>query len=132
MDSEQIGHDRALGQQLVARGLDPGGDLFIHWRPEDDHIIMTGPVTYEFEGVLPDPIRRRTDKSGCDLSVDAELELLLGGFTPTACLPISRAGLEKLQNRFSLRRNQGMASVANDNWTLQSLWFLNAIARKRC
>ena len=84
------------------------------------------------EGVLPDPIRRRTDKSGCDLSVDAELELLLGGFTPTACLPISRAGLEKLQNRFSLRRNQGMASVANDNWTLQSLWFLNAIARKRC
>lgn len=84
------------------------------------------------EGVLPDPIRRRTDKSGCDLSVDAELELLLGGFTPATCLPISRAGLERLQNRFSLRRNKGVASVGNDNWTLQSLWFLNAIARKRC
>lgn len=30
----------------------PGGDLFIEWRSSDDHIIMTGPVTYEFEGEL--------------------------------------------------------------------------------
>lgn len=31
----------------------PGGDLAIHWRESDDHILMTGPVAYEFEGVLP-------------------------------------------------------------------------------
>ena len=27
----------------------PGGDLGIEWR-EDDHVLMTGPVAYEFEG----------------------------------------------------------------------------------
>ncbi|SRR6266566_1091580 len=27
----------------------PGGDLSIEWR-EDDHVLMTGPVEYEFEG----------------------------------------------------------------------------------
>ena len=32
----------------------PGGDLFIEWRASDDHILMTGPVTYDFEGTLPD------------------------------------------------------------------------------
>lgn len=32
----------------------PGGDLDIEWRARDDHIMMTGPVTYEYEGVLPD------------------------------------------------------------------------------
>jgi diaminopimelate epimerase len=31
----------------------PGGDLFLEWRADDDHILMTGPVTYDFEGVLP-------------------------------------------------------------------------------
>lgn len=31
----------------------PGGDLLIEWRATDDHILMTGPVTYEYEGVLP-------------------------------------------------------------------------------
>ncbi len=31
----------------------PGGDLFMEWRESDDHIIMTGPVAYEFDGVLP-------------------------------------------------------------------------------
>jgi diaminopimelate epimerase len=30
----------------------PGGDLRIEWRESDDHIIMTGPVAYEFEDVL--------------------------------------------------------------------------------
>ena len=29
----------------------PGGDLLIHWR-EDDHVMMTGAVETEFEGVL--------------------------------------------------------------------------------
>jgi len=32
----------------------PGGDLSIEWRESDDHILMTGPVAYEFEGVLPE------------------------------------------------------------------------------
>jgi diaminopimelate epimerase len=28
----------------------PGGDLTIDWRTSDDHVLMTGPVEYEFEG----------------------------------------------------------------------------------
>ncbi len=28
----------------------PGGDLDIVWRDSDDHVLMTGPVAYEFEG----------------------------------------------------------------------------------
>jgi diaminopimelate epimerase len=28
----------------------PGGDLKIEWRERDDHVLMTGPVAYEFEG----------------------------------------------------------------------------------
>src|SRR5262249_40252443 len=28
----------------------PGGDLAIEWRERDDHVLMTGPVAYEFEG----------------------------------------------------------------------------------
>jgi diaminopimelate epimerase len=28
----------------------PGGDLAIDWRTRDDHVLMTGPVEYEFEG----------------------------------------------------------------------------------
>jgi diaminopimelate epimerase len=28
----------------------PGGDLFIEWRERDDHVLMTGPVAFEFEG----------------------------------------------------------------------------------
>jgi diaminopimelate epimerase len=31
----------------------PGGDLFIAIRESDGHVIMTGPVAYEFEGDLP-------------------------------------------------------------------------------
>jgi diaminopimelate epimerase len=31
----------------------PGGDLAMAWRENDDHILMTGPVAYEFEGTLP-------------------------------------------------------------------------------
>ena len=30
----------------------PGGDLTIEWRASDDHVLMTGPVTYEYEGVF--------------------------------------------------------------------------------
>jgi diaminopimelate epimerase len=30
----------------------PGGNLFIEWRESDDHVLMTGPAAFEFEGVL--------------------------------------------------------------------------------
>jgi diaminopimelate epimerase len=29
-----------------------GGDLFIEWRESDGHVLMTGPVAFEFTGVL--------------------------------------------------------------------------------
>lgn len=32
----------------------PGGDLDIVWRQSDDHILMTGPVAYEFTGDVPE------------------------------------------------------------------------------
>ena len=32
----------------------PGGDLHIAWRESDGHILMTGPVTYDYEGILPE------------------------------------------------------------------------------
>jgi diaminopimelate epimerase len=28
----------------------PGGDLLLDWRTSDDHVLMTGPVAFEFEG----------------------------------------------------------------------------------
>ena len=28
----------------------PGGDLLIEWRQSDDHVLMTGPVAFEYEG----------------------------------------------------------------------------------
>jgi diaminopimelate epimerase len=28
----------------------PGGDLAIEWRESDDHVLMTGPVQFEYEG----------------------------------------------------------------------------------
>src|SRR5262245_12948631 len=28
----------------------PGGDLLIDWRERDDHVLMTGPVAFEFDG----------------------------------------------------------------------------------
>jgi diaminopimelate epimerase len=28
----------------------PGGDLAIEWRENDDHVLMTGPVEFEYEG----------------------------------------------------------------------------------
>jgi diaminopimelate epimerase len=33
----------------------PGGDLGIEWRERDDHVLMTGPVEYEFDGRF-DPV----------------------------------------------------------------------------
>ena len=28
----------------------PGGKLMIEWRERDDHVLMTGPATFEYEG----------------------------------------------------------------------------------
>jgi diaminopimelate epimerase len=28
----------------------PGGELTIEWRDSDDHVLMTGPVEFEFAG----------------------------------------------------------------------------------
>jgi diaminopimelate epimerase len=28
----------------------PGGELRIEWRTADDHVLMTGPVAFEYEG----------------------------------------------------------------------------------
>jgi len=30
----------------------PGGDLAVEWRESDDHVLMSGPVEFEFEGKL--------------------------------------------------------------------------------
>lgn len=40
----------------------PGGDLHVEWRA-DDHVLMTGPVEYEFEGRF-DPVLFATAESG--------------------------------------------------------------------
>jgi diaminopimelate epimerase len=34
----------------------PGGELNIEWRESDDHVLMTGPAAFEFEGVLDEKI----------------------------------------------------------------------------
>jgi diaminopimelate epimerase len=38
-----------LGGRTVTVTL-PGGELRIEWRTKDDHVLMTGPVAYEYEG----------------------------------------------------------------------------------
>jgi diaminopimelate epimerase len=40
------------GRQVTATL--PGGDLAIDWRADDDHILMRGPVAYEWQGVVPE------------------------------------------------------------------------------
>lgn len=44
---------KKLTDRLMTVSL-PGGNLQIEWREEDSHILMTGPVAYEFDGVLPE------------------------------------------------------------------------------
>jgi diaminopimelate epimerase len=39
---------RRAGRQVTVTL--PGGDLAIEWRERDDHVLMTGPVAYEYEG----------------------------------------------------------------------------------
>jgi diaminopimelate epimerase len=43
---------RAGLTQRAARVSLPGGDLHIAWRESDAHVVMTGPVAFEFETVL--------------------------------------------------------------------------------
>lgn len=38
----------------AARVTLPGGDLFMSINEETDHVIMTGPLEYEYEGVIPE------------------------------------------------------------------------------
>ncbi len=41
----------------------PGGPLMIEWREGDDHILMSGPCEYEFDGTLPNTIFNATVNS---------------------------------------------------------------------
>jgi diaminopimelate epimerase len=42
----------------------PGGDLRIEWRERDDHVLMTGPVAYEFEGTFDPALFADAAKAG--------------------------------------------------------------------
>ena len=42
---------KTLTGRNVAVSL-PGGDLQIHWRERDDHILMTGPIEVEYQGKI--------------------------------------------------------------------------------
>jgi diaminopimelate epimerase len=45
----------AVRKRLTVREVTvalPGGDLVIEWRERDDHVLMTGPVELEWDGVL--------------------------------------------------------------------------------
>jgi len=49
----------AARKKLTGRSVKvqlPGGVLQIDWREADDHILMTGPFEYDFEGVLDDAL----------------------------------------------------------------------------
>ena len=46
----------------------PGGDLTIEWRESDDHVLMTGPVEFEFEGRF-DPALFATGGRGMSVEV---------------------------------------------------------------
>ena len=42
----------------------PGGDLLIEWRESDSHVLMTGPVELEHEGVFPAGMSEGAGTSG--------------------------------------------------------------------
>lgn len=45
----------AARKKLTGRNVSvslPGGDLQIHWREADDHILMTGPIEVEYKGTV--------------------------------------------------------------------------------
>jgi diaminopimelate epimerase len=41
----------------------PGGELMIEWRQKDDHILMTGPVEFEFKGRFDSALFAKSDVS---------------------------------------------------------------------
>jgi diaminopimelate epimerase len=43
---------RSVRLRRAVRVTLPGGDLLIEWRAGDDHVLMTGPVEYEFAGTF--------------------------------------------------------------------------------
>lgn len=45
-------HRQGLTGRVATLVLD-GGDLHIAWRASDDHVLMTGAVTLDYEGLLP-------------------------------------------------------------------------------
>jgi diaminopimelate epimerase len=47
---------RGLTGRKVAVEMD-GGELLIEWRESDNHVLMTGPVAFEFSGMLDDGAR---------------------------------------------------------------------------
>jgi diaminopimelate epimerase len=47
---------RGLTGRKVAVEMD-GGELLIEWRESDNHVLMTGPVAFEFTGMLDDGAR---------------------------------------------------------------------------
>ena len=73
--AHQAGRPPSAGSRL------PGGDLLMEWRETDDHILMTGPVAYEFEGALPaaSPLSMRPEivTFGCRLNT-YESEVMRG------------------------------------------------------
>ena len=42
----------------------PGGDLKIEWRESDGHVLMTGPVEFEFEGKFDPALFTGAAKAG--------------------------------------------------------------------
>ena len=59
-----------LGVRSKAIVALPGGELVIEWRARDDHVLMTGPVAYEYEGRFdpgcfpPVAVRRKAGRDG--------------------------------------------------------------------
>ena len=45
-------HRRRLADRRATLVMD-GGELDIHWRESDDHVLMTGGLEVEFTGRLP-------------------------------------------------------------------------------
>jgi diaminopimelate epimerase len=53
---------RGLTGRKVAVEMD-GGELLIEWREADGHVLMTGPVAFEFSGTLDDGVRPTQDSA---------------------------------------------------------------------
>jgi diaminopimelate epimerase len=53
---------RGLTGRKVAVEMD-GGELVIEWRESDNHVLMTGPVAFEFTGTLDDGAKTNQDSA---------------------------------------------------------------------